>query len=221
MKPRHILVIPDGNRRFAKKNKLCLEEAYTVAAEKISDVINWFAEEDGVKELTVYGLSYDNIQKRGEEELDPILKAWANEFIKWCGYKPISENDVNVKIKTSNFEFPAYFCSAKESVENKTKKNSKKQVNILIGYSGTRDIQKAINNVGEGENPDIMSYMQVDNAIDAMIRTGSAYRLSDCPLHQLCYAELFFLDKLFPELGQDDFKKIMEEYGKRAKRFGR
>jgi len=214
VKPSHVLVIPDGNRRYAIQNKLNLEQAYLIAAERIGDVIKWLSLGHGIERVTIYGMSYDNLSKRSDRERKAIENAMIFEFGKWMDDKDIS-NNINMTVKGDKSVIPEKLLLVANDLERATAKNRGKHVDILIGYSGMRDLLSAI------EKKPFQEHLQVKHPVDMLIRTGGRRRLSDCPLLPISYAELFFVEKLFPQIEKEDIDKLMVEYSTIKRNFGK
>lgn len=200
----HLLIIPDGNRRYAKKNGLDYPAAYKIASDKVLEMIKW-AGRNGFSEVTFYGLSYDNVVKREKEEVEPIVKAWADGFLSWANDEELKAAGIAVEIAGEMGCLPEYFHAAKDIVEKGT--SGDKTARILIGYSGKADAASG--------RP------YVETPIDIIIRPGGEKRLSDCPLLPAAYAELFFVDKLFPELEAADLDRVLDEFRDRTRNFGK
>jgi len=222
--PDHVLVIPDGNRRYAIKNGLSLEEVYKIGASRITDMIRWVLDEYDTTQLTIHGLSYDNIAKRDIKELEPILNAITAEFERWVNYEPIHESEIRVNICGENECLPERFQQAKENIKRVTQRYGRKELNVLIGYSGRREIMHMFKKLCYKEDMDdseLLKYLWVKKPIDIVIRTSNTYRLSNCPLYQINYAELAFIEKYFPEITKEDIGKLMINYSVRERRYGK
>ena len=221
-KPEHVLLIPDGNRRYAKKFNLDLNDAYVCGASKITDTISWILDIGDSKQLTVYGLAYENIAHRNSEELDPIVDAWSNEFIRWSRLPLVHDLKINITIRGECDTLSTKFQRAKNMVESATCGYNNKNLVILIGYSGRREILSLFSKSFDGfvDEKAILRNMTVNNPIDLVIRTSNTLRLSDCPLFQISYAEFIFIEKYFPELNRDDILSIYDRFNTIERNFG-
>ncbi len=222
--PNHVLIIPDGNRRCAKENNLRLEDAYKRGAGKITDMIKWILHEYDTTQLTIHGLSYENIANRDIKEIEPIVNVITSEFEKWVDYEPIHESEIRVNIYGENEHLPRRFQEAKENIRRVTQGYRRKELNILVGYSGRREIMhmlKKIRYSSDMDDSELLKYLWVKTPIDIVIRTSNTYRLSNCPLYQINYAELAFIEKYFPEITREDIEKVMVDYSLRERRYGR
>jgi len=187
----HVLYIPDGNRRYAKQNKLSLEEAYVEGGRSISKVIKSLIKEK-VNEISIFILAEHNL-KRNLEEILAIAKGARKVIENYF----ISDKEL-MKIKyevlsTIDSEVKLPFLELVKLTEN----NSAKKVNFLVGYSGEH-AEKQI------------------NPVDVAIRAGQIIRLSDTfPIHK--NTAFYSTGKLNPEVTEKEISKIFEnyrEYGK-------
>lgn len=216
-KPKHILIIPDGTRRFAQKKKIPLAQAYKISAAKIGSAIKWVLGDFDVQQLTIYALSYDNVVKRKKTGTSPILNSILNEAKKAKHRDFIKKQKVKIRILGETQLFSKKARLAKKTIEFMTSPNKNKKLNILAGYSGRREIVSA----SAFSNPNsFQSHLWLQDSIDLIVRTAGNFRLSDCPLYQSSYAELFFLEKLFPEIARADIECVLKDWRARKRRFG-
>jgi len=221
----HVLVIPDGNRRFANSKNIDLGVVYKFISDyTTTGLIKFFLLGHNSKELTIYGVSRDNVLKRSKKDLDPIYDAQIDLYSRW-----LKDKEINSKVK---FKFigdkqllPKNYQSIIKSLENATSKNKNGVCNILVGYTAQWEtleaIKKAKDKKEELNFDNYNSFLEIQNAIDLVIRTGFEKRLSNCPMYQAAYAELIFTDYYYPELTMDKLQEIVKEYEKRERRFGK
>jgi undecaprenyl diphosphate synthase len=224
---KHLAIIPDGNRRYAKKNNLSLEEAYGLAIEKTGEIARW-CKEEGIEELTLWGFSTEN-WKRSKEETRTFfgtLKAKANLALKSReAEKEVMENGVKVKIIGNTAKLPKAIRRLAKEIEGRTKHNNKRSMNILINYGGREEILNAVNLLlSEGKKKvteaEFKKKLMLTSEPDLIIRTSGEQRTSGFLPFQSDYSELYFSKKLFPEFGKKDFKIAIEEFRQRKRRFG-
>ena len=124
---------------------------------------------------------------------------------------------------TTGFHFPGAAPPAKKQLEEATKNYDKKHFNVLVGYSGRREILSCLKRISSNnvDLEDISKSLWVSSNIDVVIRSGGNHRLSDCPLYQTHYAELFFLDKFFPEVNKKDLEDVVSSFSLTDRRFGK
>ena len=233
-KPLHIAVILDGNRRFAKRLMKQPWHGHKWGAEKVREFLNWLREY-GIKYATLYSLSLENLNKRPKKELEEILKIFEKEFSKIL--KPnheVHKYGVRIKIIGRIKVLPKNLQKLFKEVERVTKNYKNYFLNFAIAYGGKQEIidavKKLVKKIKAGKikaceiNEGIFENFLYTNGfppVDILIRTGGEKRISNFLLWQCAYAELFFVDKMWPEFEKEDFVKILEEYAKRERRFGR
>ena len=221
----HVLVIPDGNRRFARSKNMDLGVVYKFISDyTTTGLIKFFLLGHNSKELTIYGVSRDNVLKRSKKDLDPIYDAQIDLYSRWLKDKEITSK-VKFRFIGERKILPKNYQSIIKSLENSTNKNTNGVCNILVGYSGQWEAIEAVKKAKDKneeinfENYD--SFLEIQNPIDLVIRTGFEKRLSNCPMYQAAYAELVFTDYYYPELTMDKLQEIVKEYEKRERRFGK
>jgi len=220
----HVLVIPDGNRRFAKSKNMDLGVVYKFISDyTTTGVIKFFLLDKNAKELSIFGISRDNVLKRDKKDLDPIYDAQIDLYGKW-----LKDKDIISKVK---FNFigdkkllSKDYNNKMTALENATK-NNKSICNILVAYTGQWEILEAMKK-SKQQNKDTIQenffdFLEIKTPIDLIIRTGFEKRFSNCPLYQSSYAEFIFTDYFYPELTMDKLQKIVEEYNGRERRFGK
>jgi len=221
----HVLVIPDGNRRFARTKDISLGVVYKFISDyTTTGLLKFFLLEENSKELTIFGISRDNVLKRDKKDIDPIYDAQIDLYGKW-----MKDSELISRIK---FNFvgdkqilPKNYVEKINALENLTKKNTQSVCNILVAYSGQWEIIEGMKKAKkQGVEPDtekFYNFMEIKNPIDLIIRTGFEKRFSNCPIYQSSYAEFVFTDYYYPELTMDKLQKIVEEFKKRERRYGK
>ena len=227
--PKHIAIIMDGNRRWAKKNGFDSKMGHKKGAENL-DKLAHYANEIGLKYLTVYAFSTEN-WKRSEEEVGAlmiILEGYLDEFTKRA-------NSENIKVKVIG-NIAKLNNSLQKKIKNiidKTKNNTGLTINIAFNYGGreeivnsTIQIAKAVKN-GDIEINDIDENMISNNLYtknqpdpDLLIRTGGELRISNFLPWQMVYTEFYFINKYWPDFGREDLLNAIKEYQNRNRRFG-
>ncbi len=227
--PKHIAIIMDGNRRWAKQRGLETRLGHKEGAETLKKIAK-YANNIGIKYLTVYAFSTEN-WKRTEEEvgaLMALLKMYVDDFLKDSNLENIR---INILGDTSRLD-----KGLQKSIENaivQTKNNTGLTLNIAFNYGGrdeiTRAIRKIAKKVQDGEIGinDIDEQMVSDNLYtagqpepDLLIRPGGEKRISNYLLWQLAYTEFIFLDKYWPEFSERDLDEAIEVFENRNRKFG-
>ena len=227
--PKHIAIILDGNRRYAKKLGLQLWKGHEFGVKKLEQLLEWCIEL-GIKELTLYSFSTENF-KRTKMEKDFLFKIFDREFSNMKHKESIFKNKIRVNVIGRLNMFPKGIRKAILDIMEKTKKHKNFIVNFAMAYGGRQEITDAVNKIIKdiksnkinskkiNENT-ITSYLYLKSEPDIVIRPGGEKRMSNFLLWQSCYSELFFTDKLWPEFTKEDLIKCIEEFNKRERRFG-
>lgn len=226
--PEHIAIIMDGNRRWAKANKLTTAQGHKEGAENLKR-ISKYANKLGIKYMTVYAFSTEN-WKRSQEEVGAIMK-----LLKFYIIDFFKSNDENIKVRVIGKieELPKELYKEIKAVEEKTKNNTGMVLNIAFNYGGRDEIvtatkkiaQQVLNN--EISIKDINEEMFAKNLYtanqpdpDMLIRTSGEERTSNFLPWQLSYSEFVFSPKYWPEYSNSDLIESIQIYQKRTRRFG-
>ena len=230
----HIGIIPDGNRRYAKIKNITLDKLYENGYLKFKELIEAISEEDEkeenqilkrIKKLTFYICSRDNLTKRPREEVEIIHKI-LYRLIKDFNSSDKSEKKKKVKI----FLVGEYKSLLPKNLVQKLVSLSKSRsdenlviLTLAIGYDGRRQITHAFRQLRNKNlnfnDENLKNYLGPD--IDLVVRTGYQKRMSSFFPWQTIYAEWFFLDKYWPEIEKENFIKIIEDFDKIERRFGK
>lgn len=225
--PKHIAIILDGNRRWARKKSLPVNEGHKEGAKNLERIVE-HCRKLGVKHLTVYALSTENWRKRAKKEVEGIFGL----LIRIVKEKKEEYRKRGIKLTVlGNFQaFPLKVRRAIEEMLKIVKKHERMKCNIALNYGARDEIIRAIQNmVKDGVKPSevneelVNQYLYTKDAPDPdlIIRTGGELRLSNFLLWQLSYAELYFTDTLWPDFGPKELDKAILEYNKRKRRFGK
>ncbi len=223
--PLHIAIIPDGNRRWARTNRLNLVKGYSAGINKIIDVCIW-AQKQGVKTVSVWALSSENVKERSRGELSLLYRLYTRAAYDSGILKLLQENRAHVRIIGNLSLLPARLREALKRVERKTKMYKDLSINLLVSYGGRDDIEYAVKSVAaRGARADAESIrsnlMTADVPdVDLIIRTSGERRLSGFLPWQSNYSELYFARKNWPDFGKGDLKRAIEAFKRRQRRFG-
>ncbi len=228
MKPKHIAIIMDGNRRWAKSNNYPLLEAYEQGLETLHETINNFIKLK-IKYLTVFGFSTEN-WSRSKKEISFLMKLF-NKFLD----KAIAEaGDKEIRIKFIG-DLNVFDKKIKEKsylLSKLTNKKKKLTLTIAVNYGGQQEIFIAVKkfltdhlskNVKSLKNVnDFEKYLFNYNFpnIDLLIRTGGEKRLSNFMLWHLAYTELIFLNQMWPDFNLNLLDDSINEFISRKRKFG-
>jgi len=227
--PKHIGIILDGNRRYAKKLMMQPWKGHELGAEKFKNFIEW-ANELGIQEITAYVFSIQNF-KRPKEEVDflmNIFKKEAEEMLKPEKLNELAEKGTKIRFIGKREMLPEDIRELQNKIMKETEKNTPKTINFAMAYGGREEILNAVQEIiHEGLKPEQITeeefskHLWLQSEPELIIRTGGEQRTSNFLPWQSTYSEFKFIDKLWPEITQEDLKEIIEEYCNRDRRFGR
>ena len=228
--PKHVGIILDGNRRFAKKLMLKPWKGHEFGAEKVKKLLEW-AKDVGIKELTLYAFSYENFN-RPKKEFDYLMYLFRKEFDNLIDNKDIYKNKIKISFLGRLYLFPKDIQERMHRIMDKTKNHDKYIVNFAMAYGGRAEIIDAVKRIGEKikeGNLDVKSIneklfndnLYMGDDADLIIRTGGEKRTSGFLPWQGTYAELIFVDKSLPEFEKEDFLQCSKEFQSRKRRFGK
>lgn len=224
--PKHIAIIPDGNRRWAKeRGKPEMDGHKSAASYKHLYSILDEARNLGVEYLTFWLFSTEN-WKRNREEVDnlfSLMTRFLGKFERDAVKNKICFHHIGRKDR-----IPSKLLSAIESLENKTKDFKDFNLQIAIDYGGRDEILRAVNQLlanGNGfvTEDEFMKYLDTRGLPDPdmIIRTSGEYRMSGFMPVQGTYAEFYFTDKHFPDFGPKDLRSAVLSYFERQRRHGK
>jgi short-chain Z-isoprenyl diphosphate synthase len=234
MVPHHIAVIVDGNRRWAKQR---LQErvafGHRAGARKIPEFLHW-CEEAGVKVVTLYLLSTDNLNGRDRQELEDlfgIIADLAGGLSQIDGWR--------VKHVGSCDGLPDELIEALRTAEESTaERDGGLHINLAVGYGGRSEITEAMRSViaehqAAGGDIDTLAERLTPEMIgehlwtrgqadpDLVIRTSGEQRLSDFMIWQSAHSEFYFVEALYPDLREVDLLRALRDYSRRSRRLGK
>ncbi len=226
--PKHIAVIMDGNGRWAQERNLKRSEGHKAGGKSLEQLA-LYAKKIGIKYLSVYAFSTDNF-KRSKEEVDFLM----NLLIYYFNEKldRVIKEGVKVVFSGRRENLRTDVLEAMDNIVKRTKNNKDCILNICLNYGAQEEIVDATLKIHEDLNNNIIQKETLNREfyykylyqnlppIDILIRTGKEHRLSNFMLYQSSYAEIYFLDKYFPEFNSNDLKDIINDYQKRDRRFG-
>lgn len=225
---KHIAIIMDGNGRWAQKRGLSRSMGHKKGAgtlEKLASHIN----DLNIEYLSVYAFSTDNF-KRSKEEVDYLMNLFIEMFNK--KFKKLQSKGIKVVFSGDKKELREDVVKSMENITKVTENNNGSILNICLNYGSQEEIIRAANRYHDDlinkkiSKNDINRdnfYKYMDNdlpPIDLLIRTGGEKRLSNFMLYQLTYAEIFFIDTLFPDFTTKKLDKIIDKFYLKDRRFG-
>jgi undecaprenyl diphosphate synthase len=223
--PTHLGFIIDGNRRWAKQHGIPSYEGHLAGYNTLKDVL-YETFDQGVKFASVYAFSTEN-WKRAEEEVGYLMKLTLR-MVK-SDLHELVDRRIRFKHLGSKEGLPANVAKALVEAEEKTKDLDGGTLCACFNYGGQREIVDAARQCvedglsGEQITEEAIAerlYAPDVPPIDMMIRTSGERRISNFMLWRIAYSELLFIDKFWPSMTKEDVTSIIEEYGKRNRRFG-
>ena len=228
---KRIAIIPDGNRRFAQRNMLGIENAYAKGFQKVEEILKW-AENTSIEEISFWALSLENYQKRSGLELKVLFSLMKRHLLEALKKESFREKKIRIRFIGKLELLPKELRELMKNLEEETKKGTK-SLNIAVAYSGKEEILSAakrfaIDFYGKNKNAgreitekDFEKYLYLQNAPDLIIRTGNVSRLSGFLPWQNAYSELYFSKKMWPEFDEKDFRDAIDFYDDAGRRFGK
>lgn len=223
--PRHIGVIPDGNRRWAKqhgKNSLEGHKAGYATMHKLVDV----AIERGIEVVTTYAFSTEN-WSRSQEEVGYLMKLLRQALAQ--DVKRYHAKNVRLRFLGSRSDLDSGLVKTIQEAERLTERNSAITLNICFNYGGRQSIVEAVQRLVErgATAADITEdtlgaalETAAQPAPDLIIRTSGEQRTSNFLVWEAAYSELYFADVLWPDFSAAELDKALAEYARRQRRFG-
>jgi undecaprenyl diphosphate synthase len=228
--PRHVVIIMDGNGRWAKKRNLPRATGHRAGVNALRKIVKHAAFKN-IQALTVYAFSRENWRRPGNEVnllLELLLTSLQREV------KELHENRVKLRFIGDRSSFPEKLQNTIAEAEALTEKNTGLNLVVAANYGGRWEITNACRylgkRVGSGEltpeeidEQEVQQYLSLNDLPDPdlFIRTGGEKRISNYLLWQIAYTELYFTDCLWPDFGPDQFDSALVWFSKRQRRFGR
>jgi short-chain Z-isoprenyl diphosphate synthase len=230
--PRHVAMIIDGNRRWARQLGLeTVAHGHRAGAAKMLEFVSW-CDELGVKVVTLYLLSSDNLSNRDSGELADLI-----EIIADLAHAVSAAGDWRVQHVGTTTGLPKRLVTALADSEASTEDNAGMHINLAVGYGGRKEITDAMRSIvaehnAEGGSLDDLADRLTPDLIgahlytggqpdpDLVIRTSGEQRLSDFMLWQSAHSEFYFVEALGPDLRKVDFLRAVRDYSRRQRRYG-
>jgi undecaprenyl diphosphate synthase len=224
--PRHVAIIMDGNRRWARAHGVPEAQGHAAGVEAIRPIVEHAAGR-GIEVLTIYAFSRENWQRSSAEveTLIGLLDATIRDET-----PSLVEQGVRVRLAGRLEELPAETRASIEQAIVLTADGTRMTLNVAFNYSSRSEIVDAVrayvddgNDLAELDEEGLASYLYTADLPDPdlLIRTGGDQRISNFLLWQAAYAELYFCDRFWPDFGPADLDAAITEFARRARRFGR
>jgi undecaprenyl diphosphate synthase len=227
--PRHVAIIMDGNRRWAKARFLPAIEGHRRGIGALREITR-AASDWGIPTLTVYGFSTEN-WKRDATEISLLLDLCV--YFAQNELAELRRNDVRVNVIGRYQALPAASRDALDRLQEKTATCGGLVLNLAVNYSGRSEVRDAVVALAEDVKTGKLAPEAIDEALiasylstaafpdpDLLIRPGGESRLSNFLLYQAAYTELVMTDAYWPDFDRDAFARALAEFQRRARRFG-
>jgi short-chain Z-isoprenyl diphosphate synthase len=233
--PKHIGLILDGNRRFAKALGLDGKAGHEFGVDKAHEVLGWCLEL-GIPAATIWVLSTDNFTKRGQDEVQHLMKLFEREARNLAKDPRIHGNRVRVRAIGRHDLFPEDVLASLRDLETATAHYDGMSLNIAVGYGGREEIvdavKKLLSHQSEKTPEQIAASLEPDHIgqhlytadlpdPDFIIRTSGEIRLGGFMLWQSAYSEYYFCEANWPDFRRIDFLRALRAYQARDLRLGK
>ena len=227
MIPAHIAIIMDGNRRWARQRGLPDIKGHEARADALENVVE-AAKDLGVKTITVYALSTENLKERAKREVLGLFNLMRTGY--QTKLKKMMNEGVKVTVLGEVRGLPDTIRRIIERIKDTYIKNEAIQLNIALNYGGKTELIEAIKdivktgiNVGKINEELISKHLYTKGGSDPelVIRTGGKIRLSNFLLWQTAYSELYFTKVLWPDFDGGELKKAVLWYQEQKRNFGK
>jgi undecaprenyl diphosphate synthase len=219
--PKHVAIIPDGNRRWAKKRGQPAFEGHRYAAQvALPNLINELIRL-GIKYFTFWALSTENLDGRSKKELSHLFNLIRISLK--SKYKEFKEKKIKLKVIGDLTKLPEDLQKEAYKIMKKTVNNNKITIVLGLNYGGRDEIIRAIKKGKNLAKENLGNYLDTVGIPDPdlIIRTGGEKRLSGFMLWQSEYSELYFSDLYFPDFTAKELEKAINNYSERQRRFGK
>jgi len=234
VRPEHIAIILDGNRRWAVNHSLNPWIGHHFGAEKTEELLRWCLRL-GVKSVTLYAFSTENFS-RSPEEVDELMAIFERKLQETLKNEDIHKHKIRVKAIGRLNLLPEEMRVMVDQIEKATEGYDEHFLNVALAYGGRAEIIDAAKEIAQNVKEGKMVPEDIDEDVfekflytshmpnqdpDLIIRTSGEERLSGFLLYQSAYSELCFLDVYWPEFRQIDLLRAIRIYQKRKRKFGK
>lgn len=231
--PRHIGIIPDGNRRWARLMGYPDHQGHIHGYEKVKEVLKWIWELK-IPYVTLFAMSTENCLYRTPEEREKLYQIIRNGLNELMNLPDLYEKRVRVIIAGKLELVPEDLRTISLDLMEKTKHHDRYVLTIALCYGGRQEILDAVKKIAYDVASGVLSPSEIDEStftkymstglipdLDLLIRTSGEERISNFLLWHSAYSELYFCDVYWPEFRKIDFWRAIRSYQMRERRFGR
>ncbi len=230
--PKHIGIILDGNRRFAKKLMIKPWKGHEWGRDKIKKLLDW-CKEIGISELTLYAFSVQNFN-RPKNEFDYLMNLFREAFTDLMTKEENKKKleQIQVRFIGRLWMFPSEVQESMNKLMKHTKNNAPYKINFAMAYGGREEVVDAVKQIAEAvkqgkldvdaiNEKSFSENLYLQSEPELIIRTGGDKRTSNFLIWQSHYSEWFFLEKTWPEFEKEDLISVINEFSTRERRFGK
>ena len=227
--PRHVAIIMDGNGRWARARGLPREEGHRQGVENVKKIVE-SAKELDLRYLTLYAFSVEN-WKRPKHEVNALMRLLEN-FLQ-SQAKDLIEKEIRFRVLGRVQDMPKRVRQLLEETIEKTSHFNKWTLSLALNYGSRTELLDAVRSYAKAvqtgtENPDQLDWETFQSHLytadipdpDLVIRTSGEHRISNFLLMQSAYAEYYFADENWPDFGPESFRRAIEAYCARERRYG-
>jgi undecaprenyl diphosphate synthase len=228
--PKHLAIIMDGNGRWAKQKGLLRTLGHESGTKSVKSTVETCAKL-GIQNLTLYAFSTEN-WNRPKFEVDTLMKLLVSSLKKEL--KTLQKNNIRLNSIGNLVKLPESILKELNDVIDKTKNNNRMILTLALSYGSREELLNVVKNISDKVKNNIISIDSIDESIinqhlythnlpdvDLLIRTSGEHRISNFLLWQIAYAELFFIDVLWPDFTDENLYEAIISYQKRERRFGK
>ncbi len=228
--PKHVAIIMDGNGRWAKQQGKMRVFGHRKGVKAVREAIEGAAE-IGIEFLTLYAFSTEN-WNRPKYEVDALMSLLLSSLKDEL--KTLQENNIKLKVIGDISKLPNKNQKELQQVIDKTKDNDRMTLVLALSYGSKVEIIDAVKSISEKVKNNDLDISEINEElisnnlytsgmpdVDLLIRTSGETRISNFLLWQIAYAELFFLEKLWPDFDRTDLFNTILDYQNRERRFGK
>lgn len=228
--PKHVVIIPDGNRRWARKHGLASVKGHWAGTRNAEDIIE-AGRKMGVKYGSIWGSSVSNLKNRSVKEVKVLFEVYRKKFDEYVNKKKIMKNKIRIQVFGSWEKYlPKDLVDRVREVVSMTKKNNRYFLSFFIAYDGKEEMQRAVCEILAKKkkglrvtSSEIKRHLYTRNLppVDLVIRTGGEPHWSaGFMMWDIADAQFYFTRKLWPDFTKRDFIKSLQDYSRRGRRYG-
>jgi tritrans,polycis-undecaprenyl-diphosphate synthase [geranylgeranyl-diphosphate specific] len=229
--PRHLAIIMDGNRRFARSLGISVKDGHERGRDTLEELLDWCLELD-IRILTVYALSTENLA-RPKKEIEALMDLFDRALRQIAVDERVHRHQIRVRVIGNRDVLPSRIREAIDLAEHATENYTRYRYNVALGYGGRDEIVEAIRALAREVRDGRLDPDQIDSAAvsrhlytadlpdpDLVFRTSGEERISNFLLWQSAYSELYFSEVMWPGLTRLEFLRAIRAFQLRQRRYG-